>query len=88
MKEATVKSVDFCPKGEWGDGVILKNVEKAISKKKNRELLVLHMIGNQGTAYWRRTPKSFRPFGQGCLKDEFASCSPEEICISYVNAVA
>ena len=39
------------PKGEWVDGVMLKNVEKAISEKKNRELLVLHMIGNQGPAY-------------------------------------
>ena len=76
------------PKGEWVDGVMLKNVEKTISEKKNRELLVLHMIGNQGPTYWRRTPNCFRPFGQGCLKDEFASCSLEEFRISYVNAVA
>lgn len=88
MKEAVVKSEDLCPKGECVDGVMLKNVEKAIAEKKNRELLVLHMIGNHGPAYWRRTPKEFRPFGQGCLKDEFASCSPEEIRVSYDNAVS
>ncbi len=90
MLEPVVKTSSACPNGTCWDEAMLGNVDAALKKTStsSRQLLVLHMMGSHGPAYWRRTPENFRPFGNGCLKDDFGSCTTNEITASYNNSIA
>ena len=88
MTVPVVKNPTDCPTGDCWDKAMLGNINEAIQNPSGRELLVLHSMGNHGPAYWRRTPPDFRPFGEGCLKDDLGDCRPEDVVVSYDNAVA
>jgi lipid A ethanolaminephosphotransferase len=51
-------------------------------------VIVLHMMGNHGPAYFRRYPANFRRFTPDCRTAELRNCSREEILNSYDNAIA
>ena len=88
MEIPVVKNAEDCPSGTCWDKAMLGNIDEALRTETKRELLVLHSMGNHGPAYWRRTPPAFRPFGEGCLKDDLGECRPEDVVVSYDNAVA
>ena len=88
MTVPVAKNPTDCPTGVCWDKALLGNLDEAIQNPSDRELLVLHSMGNHGPAYWRRTPPDFRPFGEGCLKDDLGDCRPEDVVVSYDNAVA
>ena len=88
MTVPIAKNPADCPAGVCWDKAMLGNIDEALQTSSDRELFVLHSMGNHGPAYWRRTPSAFRPFGEGCLKDDLGECRPEDIVVSYDNAVA
>ncbi len=51
------------------------------------QLLVLHMLGNHGPAYFRRYPPAFERFRPACREDDLGRCSQAEIVNAYDNAV-
>ena len=67
MLEPVVQNERDCSHGRCMDGAMLGNIKNAISRKisERRQLLVLHMMGSHGPAYWRRVPEGFAPFGAG-----------------------
>ena len=88
METAVTRNTTDCRNGVCWDRAMLGNIDAALKTAASRELLVLHSMGNHGPAYWRRTPPAFRPFGEGCLKDDLGECRPEDVVVSYDNAVA
>ena len=70
METAVTRNTADCRNGVCWDRAMLGNIDAALKTAAPQELLVLHTMGNHGPAYWRRTPPAFRPFGEGCLKDE------------------
>ena len=51
------------------------------------QLLVLHMLGNHGPAYFRRYPPAFARFQPACTSDDLQHCSQQEIVNAYDNAL-
>ena len=88
MTVPVAKNPTDCPSGVCWDKAMLGNIDEALQSTARRELLVLHSMGNHGPAYWHRTPPTFRPFGTGCLKDDLGDCRPDDVIVSYDNAVA
>ena len=88
METAVTRNTADCRNGVCWDRAMLGNIDAALKTAASRELLVLHSMGNHGPAYWRRTPPAFRPFGEGCLRDDLGECRPEDVVVSYDNAVA
>ena len=88
METAVTRNTADCRNGVCWDKAMLGNIDAALKTAASRELLVLHTMGNHGPAYWRRTPPAFRPFGKGCLKDDLGECRPEDVVVSYDNAVS
>ena len=88
METPVAENAEDCPSGTCWDKAMLGNIDEALRTETQRELLVLHSMGNHGPAYWRRTPPAFRPFGEGCLRDDLGECRPEDVVVSYDNAVA
>ena len=50
-------------------------------------VVVLHLLGNHGPAYYRRYPPEFRRFQPACDNAELTACSPGEIVNAYDNAI-
>ena len=50
-------------------------------------VIVLHMMGNHGPAYFRRYPPEFRRFTPDCATAELRNCSREQVVNAYDNAI-
>lgn len=69
------------------DDALLEALQKRISYPARDQLIVLHMMGNHGPAYFNRYSAKFRRFVPECRDRNLASCSPEAIVNAYDNAI-
>jgi lipid A ethanolaminephosphotransferase len=80
----------LCEGGRHGhcfDEGLLHGLPERLAKAQGTQLLVLHMLGNHGPAYFRRYPKSFGIFQPACERDDLQRCTPAEIANAYDNAL-
>jgi len=77
---------DVC-KEECTDDVFLPVIEATLASMTRNTVLVLHMIGNHGPAYFLRYPPDRAIFTPDCRSVEFARCTREEIVNAYDNAM-
>ncbi len=88
FKTLTVESDPAaCPRGECTDAVFLPKIKAAMDTITEDTVLVLHMIGNHGPAYYMRYPEGFGAFKPACQTAEFAECTTQEIVNAYDNAL-
>lgn len=69
------------------DGILESRLATVVKERKGDLVVVLHMLGNHGPAYWRRYPPAFRRFVPDCETLEVSECSPAEIVNAYDNAI-
>ena len=50
-------------------------------------VIVLHMMGNHGPAYFRRYPQEFRRFTPDCATAELRKCTRDQVVNAYDNAI-
>ena len=85
---ATGLDIDgLCVDGECFDDVLLRQLDDALAQADEDVLIVLHMNGSHGPAYFRRYPDAFRRFTPDCRSDELTDCAREEIVNSYDNTI-
>lgn len=77
-----------CGSGECTDAALLSELRKEIGNIKEDTVLVLHMIGSHGPAYYLRYPEEFAPFTPYCRTAEFDYCNQQEIVNAYDNSIA
>ena len=78
----------FCAEGECHDEILLDGLSERIAAMKDGGVIVLHMMGSHGPAYYKRVPHGFRPFEPVCETSQFARCTSEQIVNSYDNTIA
>jgi lipid A ethanolaminephosphotransferase len=73
----------------WDEGLLRGLDERltALRGRPERQLLVLHMLGNHGPSYYKRYPAAFERFVPACRNDDLATCTREEIVNAYDNAL-
>jgi lipid A ethanolaminephosphotransferase len=79
-----------CNEGRCLDEGLLHGLSQrlaALQGKTGTQLLVLHMLGNHGPAYFRRYPPAFSRFTPACEFDDLQKCSRAEIVNAYDNAL-
>ncbi|MDD9908710.1 MAG: phosphoethanolamine--lipid A transferase [Ahrensia sp.] len=86
-RTSNVDDPRFCKDGECRDGILVDRLQKRLSTIKEDTVIVLHMNGSHGPAYYRRYPESHRKFRPDCRTDDFSSCSVEEIVNAYDNTI-
>lgn len=70
------------------DEVLLKGLDARLAAPgAGPQVLVLHMLGNHGPAYFKRYPPAFRRFVPACEDADLRNCSREQIVNAYDNAV-
>lgn len=77
----------FCAQGECHDEILLDGLEERIAAMKKGGVIVLHMMGSHGPAYYKRVPQQFVRFQPTCDTSQFSKCSKEKIVNSYDNTV-
>lgn len=70
------------------DEVLVEELKDIIKKRKDRNyLVVLHMLGNHGPAYFKRYPIEFEYFKPSCRSEDLSKCSKQQIINTYDNII-
>jgi len=73
---------------ECRDEGMLSGLEEYIRQRPGKDILiVLHMMGNHGPAYYKRYPKAYETFTPVCETNQLEECTPESIANAYDNAI-
>jgi lipid A ethanolaminephosphotransferase len=78
---------DLCTGDECHDGILVRRLQAELANIQKSTVIVLHMMGNHGPAYFRRYPAEFRRFTPDCASAELRTCSREQVVNAYDNAV-
>jgi lipid A ethanolaminephosphotransferase len=78
---------DLCHADACYDGILARRLAMELADVENDTVLVLHMLGNHGPAYFRRYPSAFRRFRPDCSAAELRDCTREEVVNAYDNAI-
>ncbi len=77
----------FFEASESYDEVLLLGLEDRLTAMTGGGVVVLHMLGSHGPAYYKRIPTSFAHFQPICASRQFSSCNREQIVNSYDNTI-
>jgi len=69
------------------DEALVDATAAVIDETPGNLVVVLHLMGNHGPAYFRRYPPAFRRFLPACEDADLGRCSREEIVNAYDNAL-
>jgi lipid A ethanolaminephosphotransferase len=73
--------------GESRDENLVKGLQDRINSMEGHAVVVLHMMGSHGPAYYKRYPANFERFQPGCKESQFSRCQRAEIINSYDNSI-
>lgn len=85
MADATDPAL--CNGNRCFDEILLSGLQARLAPDGRDRIVVLHMLGNHGPAYYQRYPPAFRHFTPTCDTEQLGNCSRREIVNSYDNAV-
>lgn len=78
---------ELCRGDECFDEILLRSLREDLAAVTGDTLIVQHMLGNHGPAYYRRYPDAFRRFTPDCRTAELRDCSREEVVNAFDNAI-
>lgn len=76
-----------CDDDECNDGIFLERLQDRMATAQRDTVIVLHLIGSHGPAYFKRYPEAFETFRPACHSAQFSDCTVEEIRNAYDNSV-
>ena len=79
--------VPFFDNGEIHDEILLSGLEDKIAAFPADGVIVLHMMGSHGPAYYKRYLKEFERFTPACQESQFSRCTNEAIVNAYDNSI-
>ena len=87
--ESTSNAADpaLCNGKRCFDEILLSGLQARIVPDGRDRIVVLHLLGNHGPAYYQRYPPAFRRFTPTCDTEQLGDCSRQQIVNSYDNAV-
>jgi lipid A ethanolaminephosphotransferase len=85
VQELTVPGL--CNKGECFDEILLYQLQDYIDKLNNDGVIVLHMKGSHGPAYYLRSPEKFKKFQPECRTNQLQDCPRQELINAYDNTI-
>jgi lipid A ethanolaminephosphotransferase len=77
----------LCDDDRCQDGALAERLAAELPRIEGDTVIVLHMMGNHGPAYFKRYPREFRQFLPDCATAQLRDCTRAEIVNAYDNAV-
>lgn len=78
---------DLCEGNECHDEVLLSGLQTYLDTLDHDAVVVLHMKGSHGPAYFKRYPAAFEKFTPVCQDNQLDRCSAESIVNAYDNSL-
>ena len=78
---------ELCNGDRCLDDILLHGLDAIVRDTQGNLMLVLHMLGNHGPAYFKRYPDALRRFTPTCDTPNLGKCSRQEIVNAYDNAL-
>ncbi len=78
---------EICAAGECYDDILLHGLQEKLDAIDRDTVIVLHMKGSHGPAYYRRYPAAFEYFKPACKTNELDRCPREAIVNAYDNTL-
>ncbi len=69
----------FFPSSENFDDILVDGIEQKIASLPRDTVIVLHMMGSHGPAYWKRYPEGYETFTPACKDSQFNRCDLQSI---------
>ncbi|MEZ5898236.1 MAG: phosphoethanolamine--lipid A transferase [Hyphomicrobiaceae bacterium] len=82
-----LKHPTFYAYSENHDEILIDGLAERIKGLKKDTVIVMHMMGSHGPAYWKRYPERFETFKPVCRESQFSRCTREEIVNAYDNTI-
>ncbi|GGD15884.1 phosphoethanolamine transferase [Aureimonas glaciei] len=77
-----------CREGDCWDQVVVERLKSYLSSAPvGNAVVVLHLEGSHGPAYYQRIPPAFARFQPACATAQFGDCSQAEIVAAYDNTI-
>ncbi|GHC92896.1 phosphoethanolamine transferase [Pseudorhodoferax aquiterrae] len=76
-----------CGEGGCTDEVLVEALKARLANVERDTVIVMHMKGQHGPAYYLRYPTEFEAFGPVCRDNALNRCSVEQVVNAYDNAV-
>jgi lipid A ethanolaminephosphotransferase len=73
--------------GECYDEVMLEGLKETLAGSKQDTLLVLHVKGSHGPAYYKRYPPQFEKFTPTCKTNDLSACERQHVINAYDNTI-
>jgi lipid A ethanolaminephosphotransferase len=77
----------LCRGDECYDEVLLHELEQRLERSERDTVVVLHMKGSHGPAYYLRYPAGFEFFTPACRTGDFGRCDRQSIVNAYDNTL-
>lgn len=77
----------LCQDGECQDEALLQGLQDKIDAMQGDTVIVLHMMGSHGPAYFKRYPAAFAKFQPTCNTAQLDRCTQQQISNSYDNSL-
>jgi lipid A ethanolaminephosphotransferase len=81
------KIAGLCDASGCVDEVLVADLPQRLAQMKSPALLVLHIKGSHGPAYFQRYPAAFNVFKPGCDTAEVQTCTYDQTVASYDNTI-
>ncbi len=78
---------EFCVSDGCHDEILLPELDSRLKTIQSDTVLVLHMLGSHGPAYFQRYPERFARFTPICKSVELQDCTPDALKNSYDNTI-
>ncbi len=88
----TLEVPGLCAGGECFDEVMLKGLDERIAardpaRRARGVVVVMHQMGSQGPAYYRRSPPAYKKFLPECSSNVLQECTHEQLLNAYDNTL-
>ncbi|MDD2136388.1 phosphoethanolamine transferase [Pseudomonas kurunegalensis] len=77
----------LCATGECFDEVLLSGLQGYLDQRNENTVVVLHMKGSHGPAYYKRYPAAFQRFTPVCSDNQLDQCEDQAIRNAYDNTL-
>lgn len=84
---STQKVPGLCNSDECWDEILLQGLEERLDRLERDTIIVLHMKGSHGPAYYLRVPPTFEQFKPACQTNQLDLCAREAIVNAYDNTI-
>lgn len=81
------RNAQACSTGECFDEVLLSGLQGYLDQRSGNTVVVLHMKGSHGPAYYKRYPAAFERFTPVCSDNQLDQCEDQTILNAYDNTL-